>query len=53
MKAIKIVSVDMGNNETAIARGVYQNDDGTFSWITFTKSGSCKMLKTAMKKAGF
>lgn len=53
MKAIKIVSVDMGNNETAIARGVYQNDDGSYFWVTFTRSGTCKKLATAMKKAGF
>ena len=53
MKTIKEVKANMGNNETAIARGVYQNDDGSFSWITFTRSGTCKKLATAMKKAGF
>ena len=53
MATIKEIRQETGNNESAIVRGVYQNDDGTFSWITFTKSGSCKMLKTAMKKAGF
>lgn len=53
MKTIKEIKINQGNNESAIARGVYQNDDGSFSWITFTRSGSCKTLKTAMKKAGF
>lgn len=53
MKTIKEVKVSMGNNESAIAHGVYQNDDGSFSWVTFTRSGTCKTLKTAMKKAGF
>ena len=53
MVTIKEIRQEAGNNETAIARGVYQNDDGTFSWLTFTKSGTCKKLKTAMKKAGF
>ena len=53
MKKIKEIRANMGNNESAIARGVYQNADGSFSWITFTRSGTCKTLKTAMKKAGF
>lgn len=53
MKAIKVITVDMGNNESAIARAIYQNDDGSYFWVTFTRSGTCKTLKTAMKKAGF
>ena len=53
MKTIKEIRTNMGNNESAIARGVYQSDDGSFSWITFTRSGTCKTLKNAMKKAGF
>lgn len=53
MKIIKEIKVNMGNNESAIKAGVYQNDDGTFSWITFTRYGECKKLSTAMRKAGF
>jgi hypothetical protein len=53
MLVIREKKVKMGNNETAIAKGVYQNNDGSFSWITFTRSGTCKKLETALKKAGF
>jgi Protein of unknown function (DUF1391) len=53
MKTIKEIKIDMGNNESAISVGVYQNDDGSYTWITFTKSGNCKRLATAMEKAGF
>lgn len=53
MKTIKEIKINMGNNESAIKSGVYQNDDGSFSWVTLTKSGNCKRLATAMKKAGF
>lgn len=53
MKTIKEIRTEAGNNESAIARGVYQNNDGSYTWITFTKSGSCKTLKAAMRKAGF
>ena len=52
-KTIKKIKTNMGNNESAIAKGVYENEDGTYSWLTFTRSGTCKKLSTAMKKAGF
>jgi len=53
MKEIKEIKVNMGNNETAVAKGVYQLADGTFEWLTFSRSGTCKKLSTAMSKAGF
>lgn len=53
MKTIKEEKTDLGNNETAIKRGVYQNADGSYTWITYTRSGTCKKRATAMKKAGF
>ena len=52
-KTIKEQVVEMGNNETAVAKGVYENEDSTYSWHTFTRSGTCKKLSTAMKNAGF
>ena len=52
-KTIKEQVIEMGNNETAVAKGVYKNEDGTYLWLTFTRSGTCKKLSTAMKNAGF
>lgn len=53
MLTIKEIKVNMNNNESAIAKGVYQLKDGSYNWLTFTRSGNCKKLATAMKKAGF
>ena len=50
MKIIKEIRIDMNNNESAIKAGVYETKDG-YEWITFTRSGTCKKLSTAMKKA--
>lgn len=52
MKTIKEIRIDMNNNESAIAKGVYKTNNG-YEWLTFTRSGTCKTLKTALKKAGF
>lgn len=52
MKIIKEIKDVMNNNESAIRKGVYQEDDGSYSWLTYTKSGSGKKLVTAMRKAG-
>ena len=38
------------NNNESIVSGVYKENDNTYTWITFTKSGNCKKLSTAMKK---
>jgi hypothetical protein len=51
MKTIKEIKTKMNNNESAITKGVYQKESG-YLWITFTKSGECKTLKTALRKAG-
>ena len=53
MKTIKEQLTDMNNNESAVKRGVYQEIDGTYSWVTYTKSGRCNRLSTALAKAGF
>ena len=50
---IKEELTNMNNNESQIRRGVYQEVDGSFTWITYTRSGNVKKLSTAMKKAGF
>lgn len=45
---------ELGNGEIVVARGVYFNTiSREYNWLTFTKSGSCKKLSTALKKAGF
>lgn len=53
MVTINEIRQEAGNNESAIVKGVYQELDGSYTWVTFTKSGTCKTMKTAMKKAGF
>ena len=52
MTTIKEEKTKMNNNESVIKKGVYQTDSGYF-WMTYTRSGECKKLKTAFKKAGF
>lgn len=52
MRKIKEERTDMNNNESAIKRGVYQTESG-YEWLTYTRSGECKTLKTALRKAGF
>ena len=53
MKTIKEIRMDAGNNESAIVKGVYREADGSYIWLTLTRSGSCKNESTAMRKAGF
>ena len=52
MTKIREEKISMGNNETMVAKGVYQNDDGTYTWLTFSRSGQCKRFSTAIRKAG-
>jgi len=50
MKTILEERTDMKNNDSVIKKGIYQLEDGSFEWMTYTRSGNCKTLKTALKK---
>lgn len=52
MKTIKEIKINGNNNESQIKAGVYQENDGTYTWMTFTRSGNVKKLSTALQKAG-
>lgn len=41
-------TLDLGNNET-LSTGINNNNDGTFTALTFTKSQTFKTLKGAQK----
>ena len=41
-------ALNLGNNEQ-ISKGIYANNDGTFTAMTFTKSKDFKTLKGAEK----
>ena len=45
------IKLNMNNNESIIKAGVYKIGN-EYKWITFSRSGYCKTLKTALKKAG-
>ncbi|MCP4395541.1 MAG: hypothetical protein GY804_14935 [Alphaproteobacteria bacterium] len=51
LETIKEIREDMGNNESAVEAGVYKTTEG-FMWVTYSQSGTCKRLATAIKKAG-
>jgi hypothetical protein len=48
MTEIKVVRED-----NKVEAGVFRRDDGDYYWLTYTTSGICKKLATAMRKAGF
>lgn len=52
MTTIIEIRTDMNNNESAIAKAIYQNIDGSYTWMTYTRSGNCKSYKTALNKIG-
>jgi hypothetical protein len=52
MEIIKEIKINGNNNENQVAKGVYKTENG-FMWLTFTRSGNCKNLSTALRKAGF
>jgi hypothetical protein len=41
-------TINLGNNESA-SKGIYKNNDGTFTAMTFSKSKDFKTLKGAEK----
>ena len=53
MGCVREEKMVMENNESSVVRGVFQREDGSFSWITLHRAGDCKRLETALKKAGF
>lgn len=53
IKTIKEIKEQGNNNESMIKKGVYLTDEGSYEWLTSYRSGICKKLSTAMKKAGF
>ena len=48
IKEIKVIRED-----NKVEQGVFQEPNGSYLWVTYTKSGNCKKLATAMRKAGF
>lgn len=50
MKTIIEKKENRNNNESVIVKGIYQLNDGTYEWMTYTRSGNCKKLNTALKK---
>jgi len=41
-------TLDLGNNES-VSKGVFKNNDGTYTALTFSKSKEFKTLKGAEK----
>ena len=41
-------TIDLGNNES-VSKGVYKNNNGTYTAMTFSKSKDFKTLKGAQK----
>jgi hypothetical protein len=41
--------VDLGNNESATARGIFRQPDGTYLALTFTRSREFRTLAGARK----
>ena len=40
----------MGNNDSMVLAGIYLTTDNEYWWLTSTRSGICKRLKTAENK---
>lgn len=41
------------DTDNRVVAGVFQELDGSYSWLTYSRSGTCKKLATAMKKCRF
>ena len=52
MRTVIEIKENMNNNESQIAKGIYQEKDGSYFWMTYTRSGNCKKLETAKRKIG-
>ena len=45
--------IDKGNNnESQVKKGIYKYYDGFYQWLTYSRTGECKTLRTAYKKIG-
>jgi len=53
IKTITEKKQDMGNNESIVTAGIYLQKDGSYWWLTSTRSGYCKRLSTAQKKISY
>jgi len=52
METIREEKTDMGNGDFLIRKGVYKIKEG-YKWILYCKSGECKKLTTALRRARF
>jgi hypothetical protein len=52
MKTIYEQKANLGNNESATAKGLYQEANGLYLALTFTKSKTFKTEKAARKFLG-
>ncbi|MCP4700487.1 MAG: DUF1391 domain-containing protein [Gammaproteobacteria bacterium] len=48
MKATQTRIIDLGNNES-VSSGIHQNNDGTYTAMTFTRSKEFKTLAGAQR----
>jgi len=48
MKTQSTISIDLGNNES-LSKGVFANNDGTFTAMTYTQSKTFKTKNGAVK----
>lgn len=49
-KTITETRENLGNNESRVKAGIYLTTDNEYWWLTYTRSGVCKRLKTAQNK---
>ena len=53
METITESKISLDNNESLISKGIYKELDGSYTWLTATRSGNCKKLSTAKSKVNF
>ena len=49
MKEIRVIR----DEENKVVKGVFEEKDGSYTWLTYSRSGNCKKLTTAIKKCNF